>query len=45
MMAELILWYELEDDYESQLCKRFRAPAKPFLVALVALIIKVFGDD
>jgi IS5 family transposase len=30
----------LEDDYTSQFCKGFGAPAKPFRTALGALIIK-----
>jgi transposase, IS5 family len=39
-LAELIPWDDLEDDYESQFCKGFGAPAKPFRMALGALIIK-----
>jgi len=39
-LAELILWNELEDDYASQFCKGFGAPAKPFRMALGGLIIK-----
>ena len=39
-LAELIPWDELEDDYEAQFCKGFGAPAKPFRMALGALIIK-----
>ena len=39
-LAELIPWDELEDDYAAQFCKGFGAPAKPFRVALGALIIK-----
>lgn len=39
-LADLIPWDELEDDYASQLCKGFGAPAKPFRMALGALIIK-----
>lgn len=39
-LVELIPWDELEDDYESQFCKGFGAPAKPFRMALRALIIK-----
>ena len=39
-LAELIPWYELEDDYAAQFCKGFGAPAKPFRMALGALIIK-----
>ena len=33
-LAELIPWDELEDDYASQFCKGFGAPAKPFRMAL-----------
>ena len=39
-LAELIPWDELEDYYASQFCKGFGAPAKPFRMALGALIIK-----
>lgn len=39
-LAELIPWDELEDDYAAQFCKGFGAPAKPFCMALAALIIK-----
>ena len=39
-LAELIPWDELEDDYAGQFCKGFGAPAKPFRMALGALIIK-----
>ena len=39
-LAELIPWDELEDDYASQFCKGFGAPAKPFRMALGAFIIK-----
>jgi transposase, IS5 family len=39
-LAELIPWEHLEDDYASQFCKGFGAPAKPFRMALGALIIK-----
>jgi len=39
-LAELIPWDELEDDYASQFCKGFGGPAKPFRMALGALIIK-----
>lgn len=39
-LAELIPWDELEADYAAQLCKGFGAPAKPFRMALGALIIK-----
>jgi hypothetical protein len=40
-LAELIPWNELEDYYAAQYCKGFGAPAKPFRIALGALIIKV----
>jgi len=39
-LGELIPWDELEDDYAAQFCKGFGAPAKPFRMALGALIIK-----
>ena len=39
-MADLIPWDELDDDYAAQFCKGFGAPAKPFRMALGALIIK-----
>ena len=39
-MAEIIPWNELEDYYAVQFCKGFGAPAKPFRMALGALIIK-----
>jgi IS5 family transposase len=39
-LAELIPWDELEDDYAAQFCKGFGAPAKPFRMALGALMIK-----
>jgi IS5 family transposase len=39
-LAELIPWDEQEDDYAAQFCKGFGAPAKPFRMALGALIIK-----
>ena len=39
-LAELIPWNELEDDYAAQFCEGFGAPAKPFRMALGALIIK-----
>ena len=39
-LADLIPWDELEDDYAAQFCKGFGAPAKPFRMALGALIIK-----
>jgi IS5 family transposase len=43
-LADLIPWDELEDDYASQFCKGFGAPAKPFRMALGALIIKARLD-
>jgi hypothetical protein len=39
-LAELIPWDDLEDDYAAQFCKGLGAPAKPFRMALGALIIK-----
>ena len=39
-LAELIPWDELEADDAAQFCKGFGAPAKPFRMALGALIIK-----
>ena len=39
-LSELIPWEELEIDYAAQFCKGFGAPAKPFRMALGALIIK-----
>jgi IS5 family transposase len=39
-LAELIPWDELVDDYAPKFCKGFGAPAKPFRMALGALIIK-----
>ena len=39
-LSELIPWDELEVDYAAQFCKGFGAPAKPFRMALGALIIK-----
>lgn len=39
-LADLIPWDELEDDYAAKFCKGFGAPAKPFRMALGALIIK-----
>jgi IS5 family transposase len=39
-LAELIPCDELEDDYAAQFCKGFGAPAKPFRLAMGALIIK-----
>ena len=35
-LAEMIPWDELEDGYAAQFCKGFRAPAKPFRMALGA---------
>lgn len=35
-LAELIPWDKPEDNYESQFCNGFGAPAKPFRMALVA---------
>ena len=40
MLAEIIAWDQPKDDYASQFCKGFAAPAKPFRMALIALIIK-----
>ena len=39
-LSELIPWKEREADYAAQICKGFGAPAKPFRMALGALIIK-----
>jgi hypothetical protein len=39
-LAEIIPWNELEDYYAVQFCKGFGAHAKPFRMALGALIIK-----
>jgi IS5 family transposase len=39
-LADLIPWDELEDDHAEKFCKGFGAPAKPFRMALGALIIK-----
>jgi hypothetical protein len=39
-LAEFIPWDEMEGDYVAQFCKGFGAPAKPFRMALGALIIK-----
>ena len=38
-LADLNPWDELEDDYAVQFCEGFRAPAKPFRMALGAMII------
>jgi len=37
-LAELIPWEDLEDDYASQFCKSFGAPANPLRMAFGALI-------
>ena len=39
-LSQLIPWEELEAEYAAQFCKGFGAPAKPFRMALGALIIK-----
>jgi hypothetical protein len=39
-LADLIPWDELEDDCAAQFCKGVGAPAKPFRMALGALIMK-----
>jgi IS5 family transposase len=39
-LAELIPWDDLDDDDAALFCNGFRAPAKPFRMALGALIIK-----
>jgi transposase, IS5 family len=39
-LAELILCDGVEVDYPAQFCKEFGAPAKPFRMALGALIIR-----
>jgi IS5 family transposase len=47
-LAELIPWDELEDDCTAQFFKGFRAPAKPFRMALGALLFKTrlgFTDE
>ncbi|ELS01000.1 Transposase domain (DUF772) [Xenococcus sp. PCC 7305] len=41
-LAELIPWSELETEYASQFSKKMGAPAKPFRMALGALIIKEY---
>jgi IS5 family transposase len=38
-LAELIPWDDLDDCYSAQYCRGFGAPAKPFRMALDALII------
>ncbi len=40
IMAELIPWEEFEEEYAKQFKKEKGAPAKPFRMALGALIIK-----
>jgi IS5 family transposase len=47
-LAELIPWHDLDVDCASQFCKGFGATAKPFRIALGALIIKAhlgFTDE
>jgi len=39
-LAGLIPWGDMEDHYAAHFCKGFGAPAKPFRMALGALIIK-----
>ncbi len=41
-LAELIPWSELETEYASQFSEKMGAPAKPFRLALGALIIKEY---
>ncbi len=41
-LAELIPWSELETEYASQFSDKMGAPAKPFRIALGALIIKEY---
>ena len=41
-LAELIPWSELETEYASQFSDSMGAPAKPFRMALGALIIKEY---
>ena len=41
-LAELIPWSELEPEYASQFSEKMGAPAKPFRMALGALIIKEY---
>ena len=40
IMAELIPWSDFEAEYAEKFSENFGAPAKPFRVALGALIIK-----
>lgn len=40
IMSELIPWSEFEEEYSSKLSSEMGAPAKPFRMALGALIIK-----
>ena len=40
MMAKLIPWSEFEEEYAENFSQRMGAPAKPFRIALGALIIK-----
>ena len=39
-MAELIPWAEFEEEYAEKFSEKMGAPAKPFRIALGALIIK-----
>lgn len=39
-MAELIPWAKFEEEYAEQFLEKMGAPAKPFRMALGALIIK-----
>ena len=40
IMAELIPWAEFESEYAEKFSEKMGAPAKPFRMALGALIIK-----
>ncbi len=40
IMAELIPWWEFESEYAEKFSEKMGAPAKPFRIALGALIIK-----
>ena len=40
IMAELIPWAKFEEEYAEQFLEKMGAPAKPFRMALGALIIK-----
>ncbi len=40
IMAELIPWAEFEEEYAEKFSEKMGAPAKPFRMALGALIIK-----